>query len=335
MMKRISLLLISLIILLTAQASHGESSITTSLDEQISLENVNIHALIDADGTTHFIIDATVNNTSSESINYVQYRIDSLRVNVISVKVDSEVATAEVISIERYTELRIGLVSPLARYNTSNIHLELTTYDLQSGPILSPDGNHYQSDFIFYIRPLSLLRNVTVFVHLPAHSSLSQSSVVPLFPVPYGNLTDGHSMIFYWRVDIIQSGQERVFIVKYQTLLTTVPSITGIGMMELIVAGLVGLIAGAVTMHVGPRLWYRIRRIGVVRLVGVTNEENEILDTIRKRGGSCPQKDLYRELDMSQAKVSMILSNLEERGLIRRFRDGRENMVHIIESNGS
>jgi uncharacterized membrane protein len=34
---------------------------------------------------------------------------------------------------------------------------------------------------------------------------------------------------------------------------------------------------------------------------------------------------------MSQAKVSLILTALEERGLVRRFKDGRENTVHIIE----
>jgi uncharacterized membrane protein len=34
---------------------------------------------------------------------------------------------------------------------------------------------------------------------------------------------------------------------------------------------------------------------------------------------------------MSQAKVSLILNNLEERGLVRRFKEGRENMVHLME----
>ena len=52
---------------------------------------------------------------------------------------------------------------------------------------------------------------------------------------------------------------------------------------------------------------------------------------IRQKGGSCPQKDLYTEFDMSQAKVSLILNNLEERDLVRRFREGRENVVHIME----
>ena len=64
---------------------------------------------------------------------------------------------------------------------------------------------------------------------------------------------------------------------------------------------------------------------------GLFYEEEEVLEVIRQKGGSCPQKDLYTEFDMSQAKVSLILNNLEERGLVRRFREGRENMIHLME----
>ncbi len=81
----------------------------------------------------------------------------------------------------------------------------------------------------------------------------------------------------------------------------------------------------------GPKLYYRIRRIRTVRYIGVTSEEEEVLEVIRAKGGSCPQKDLYTVFDMSQTKVSLILNNLEERGLVRRFREGRENVVHLME----
>ena len=80
-----------------------------------------------------------------------------------------------------------------------------------------------------------------------------------------------------------------------------------------------------------PKVVERLRHIGSVRLVGITAEEDTILETIRRKGGACNQKELYRQLNMSQSKVSLILSNLEERGLLRRVRDGRENIVEIVE----
>jgi uncharacterized membrane protein len=65
--------------------------------------------------------------------------------------------------------------------------------------------------------------------------------------------------------------------------------------------------------------------------VGVTSEEEEVIEIIRRKGGSCSQKALYTGLNLSQAKVSIMLNNLEERGVVRRFREGRENMVYLIE----
>lgn len=79
-----------------------------------------------------------------------------------------------------------------------------------------------------------------------------------------------------------------------------------------------------------PWVLHAVRRLRHVRYVGITREEQELLSVIERKGGSCPQKVLSVELDMSQAKVSMLLKNLEERGLVRRFRDGRENMVHLM-----
>ena len=98
-----------------------------------------------------------------------------------------------------------------------------------------------------------------------------------------------------------------------------------------VIIGFIGVVIGIIIAIFGPRIVYRLKRIGKVRFIGVTSEEEEVLEVIRQKGGSCSQKDLYTEFDMSQAKVSLILNNLEERGLVRRLREGRENVVHIME----
>ena len=63
----------------------------------------------------------------------------------------------------------------------------------------------------------------------------------------------------------------------------------------------------------------------------ISSQEQEILDLLNLRGGSCSQREIYEELDMSQSMTSMMLTSLEGRGLIRRLRSGRENIVHIME----
>jgi uncharacterized membrane protein len=98
-----------------------------------------------------------------------------------------------------------------------------------------------------------------------------------------------------------------------------------------ILLALLGLAAGIVLTIGGPKLLARAKRMGEVRFVGVTSEEEEVIEIIRRKGGSCSQKALYTGLNLSQAKVSIMLNNLEERGVVRRFREGRENMVYLIE----
>jgi hypothetical protein len=165
---------------------------------------------------------------------------------------------------------------------------------------------------------------------LPDGAMLSQQSIAPLYPDTDENYTDGSSISFVWFTASLLPGQERVFIIIYQTPNYEVGS-TASFFLESAAIGFLGVIAGIGIAVGGPKIVYRIRRIGKIRFIGVTSEEDEVLEVIRRKGGSCPQKDLYTEFEMSQAKVSLILNNLEERGLVRRFREGRENVVHIME----
>ncbi len=73
--------------------------------------------------------------------------------------------------------------------------------------------------------------------------------------------------------------------------------------------------------------------MGEVQVAGITQEETTILETLQVKGGSSSQKQLYTELDISESKLSLLLSGLEEKGLVKRFRKGRENIVHKMENS--
>ncbi|MEL4305390.1 DUF7343 domain-containing protein [Methanococcoides sp. LMO-2] len=55
----------------------------------------------------------------------------------------------------------------------------------------------------------------------------------------------------------------------------------------------------------------------------------EVLDIIRSGGGRITQKDLRSKLSYSEAKVSLIVSDLENRGLVEKFKKGRGNVILI------
>jgi hypothetical protein len=297
---------------------------------EIVLDPVTIKAVMDNDGLTTITVDAQMTNLGVSSVDTLSFRIDSLESIVTLVNVDGSATSAVLVDYDRYTEIIIDLEQSVGTDESVMIELGILASDFQSDLSTGVDQTKLLADFVYYIRPMTRFSNFTFTAVLPEEAILSQESVVPLFPDTDSNYTDGSSLAFTWFTEDLQPGQERVFIIKYQTPNYEAPPAESFFIQSVII-GLVGILLGIILAIFGPRIIYRLRRIGKVRFIGVTSEEEEVLEVIRQKGGSCPQKDLYTEFDMSQAKVSLILNNLEERGLVRRLREGRENVVHIME----
>ncbi len=296
----------------------------------VVMDPVEITTVMYENGTTAVHIDALAHNMGSSPISNLVFNIESLEIEIIEILVDGESTTAVTMKDDRYTVVSVLLLQELDVNASIQVHFELAATDLQSNTILEERGTYYNSDFLFYVRPINDLRNLTVRVILPQHATLSRDSVGPVYPDPDTNSTDGFSLIFSWEIPVLRVGQEKVFIVKYRTP-NTAPAQSDIVYTLQLASILLGIILGIILTLVGPRFITRVRNLGSVRVVGITSEEDEVLDVLRQKGGSCSQKDLYVELDMSQSKVSIILTNLEERGLVKRFREGRENVVHILD----
>lgn len=307
-----------------------QGDVQLAQSEDVILDPVEIKATMTQEGVTTINIRARAVNQGSTSITTLSCRIDSLEVEIIDASLNDTTTTASSIQQDRYTEVILSLPTPLEENDTVWVEFTLESTDLQSDPIVGLDSARYFGDFIFYIRPMTEVANFTFTAILPQDALLSRESVVPVFPASYSNFTDGASLAFVWFIDSLLVGQEDAFIIRYQYPIDQTRPL-GSFFVESIIIAFLGVIGGVVLTIGGPKLYQRIKRIGTVRFVGVTSEEEEVLEVIRQKGGSCPQKDLYTEFDMSQAKVSLILNNLEERGLVRRFREGRENVVHIME----
>ncbi|MDK2833216.1 MAG: hypothetical protein PWR29_1573 [Methanolobus sp.] len=63
----------------------------------------------------------------------------------------------------------------------------------------------------------------------------------------------------------------------------------------------------------------------------------EMVSVISRNGGRITQKDLRGALKHSEAKVSLMISDLEDRGIVRKFKKGRGNVVFLVhpEKNGA
>ena len=61
----------------------------------------------------------------------------------------------------------------------------------------------------------------------------------------------------------------------------------------------------------------------------VENEVEKVLKAIGEEGGRTTQKDLRHRLGMSEAKLSLIISELEHDGKIRKIKKGRGNIIIV------
>lgn len=63
----------------------------------------------------------------------------------------------------------------------------------------------------------------------------------------------------------------------------------------------------------------------------LSTDLQEVLEVIRGHRGRITQKDLRSRLEYSEVKVSLLLSELEKRGLVSKFKHGRENIVTLTD----
>lgn len=68
-----------------------------------------------------------------------------------------------------------------------------------------------------------------------------------------------------------------------------------------------------------------------LRKLPLSTDLNEILNVIQSHRGRITQKDLRSRLEYSEVKVSLLLSELEKRGLIKKLKRGRENIVILAD----
>jgi uncharacterized membrane protein len=63
--------------------------------------------------------------------------------------------------------------------------------------------------------------------------------------------------------------------------------------------------------------------------INLPEDLRELLELVRASGNRITQRELRKKSPYSESKVSLMLSDLEERGLIEKFKRGRGNIIRI------
>lgn len=324
-----------LIFLLVASLWIPASAQTDAVEgNNILLSPLSISAAMLRNGTTSVTIDVQITNLEEFSIPSVSFRIDSLEMVIVTAILDGELVEYSISQMERHSMISLYPSEEIESNESRWAHIELISIDLQTEPRIGDNEEFIEGRFVFYMRPHSRVVNFTFVTILPSHASLTHESVVPVFPVADGNFTNGESMAFFWITDQLEPGQERAFIVKFN-LLNVEHTESGLALTSTFVVGGFGIIIGIFSTIGIPMIIRRVKQLRQTHYVGLTTEEEEILSILGLNDGSCSQKDIHTTMiGVSESKISLLLGNLEERGMIRRFREGRENIVHLLESEG-
>ena len=69
--------------------------------------------------------------------------------------------------------------------------------------------------------------------------------------------------------------------------------------------------------------------------INLPEDLKELLELIRNSGNRITQREIRKKSPYSESKVSLMLSDLEERGLIEKFKRGRGNIIRIPDRHAS
>jgi len=62
----------------------------------------------------------------------------------------------------------------------------------------------------------------------------------------------------------------------------------------------------------------------------LTNDEKEMIEVIKKNKGAITQKEITNLLDFPKARVSRVITKLEQKGLIKKVKYGMTNKILLI-----
>lgn len=160
--------------------------------------------------------------------------------------------------------------------------------------------------------------------YLPQGSGLVEEANVSLPVVsPEGGQvsTDGQRIFIEWR-ESPDLGQ-----LSFQAIYRNVeedPGSSGMpGLIWLIPIFVISLILGAVYLAV------KSREDIDEAYEELSEDEKEVLDMIRENSDSMLQKDIVDESEYSKAKISSVISGLEEEGIVKKSKEGRSNKISI------
>ncbi len=282
-----------------------------------------------AAGLEYYGIEDTINEDMSirnvitlkfdKPISHLDYQLN-FRIHDLRFEANFDYADCRVTSTDEKSKISCDFIGMTPEKNTLVLH-----FVSKSGIQKADGGYRFTANY-----GISLpIKRVFAQIELPKNSILGREVANESYAPADGKiLTDGRHIMVYWERFNLSTGNELQFSVLYTTPLLG-------GVYSLVVAFLALV---AVVVMVGAAVYIRghrtVKSSEVVESV-LNKDEKVILNILNRHGGKTGQKVLVRESDFSKAKVSRLVRNLKERGVVDiEPISGRENRIILKIARG-
>lgn len=207
--------------------------------------------------------------------------------------------------------------SDYEKYNEMRLKINFSVKDL----VKRLDGSYELGYFLPMEDDVKRFSNI---IYLPPTATLateiSNESFSPRDGIP---ITDGKHIMIYWERINVTRGDDIYFSVNYR-----MPQHQNDNFLSIIFVALATLITIA---GIGVFYLRSIRKEESLKVIMplMKKDEKIVIDIINKHGGTVNQKVIVRESDFSKAKVSRIIADLKERGIVEVESMGRTNKVTL------
>ena len=182
--------------------------------------------------------------------------------------------------------------------------------------------------FVTEVRQIYDLQNVSIQVNLPKGTELERPvEDGSVFPSPDNLETDGISISIIWKKDFLDKGDSFPMFIVYKEEKN-----------YLIFGILIGSIVMAIAGLIIRKKFFKRTQIQIIKTAKqkpdlyLKDEEKQIIEVLRTKGGECEQGTLRVITDLSKATLSRRLLELEERNILKRVKKGKKNTVILKES---
>jgi uncharacterized membrane protein len=164
---------------------------------------------------------------------------------------------------------------------------------------------------------------------LPSESDLlDQSPPEPVYPAPQRIVDEDGIVKIYWELENRDMDDNDVFLVRFVSTTTDIPSGSNLKPLFYILTLLAGILLGSLILFLVYNFKVKPSESQLVSSL-LTKTEQEVIRAINQDGGVSTQRRICEKTGYSKSKVSQILLKLEQRNVLIRERWGRTNKVTI------